>query len=118
MCFHVHPDHPTAKIAEKDITCYKVVETVRGNNQYKVKYISLYQGFIYERGKTYFSEISRYYNKIEEGVHSYTNLKTASEYKRYGVVLIECTIPKGSTYYYDPENEEYVSNQIKIIKTI
>lgn len=40
---------------------------------------------------------------ISEGFHSYTDDTIAN---------IKCVIPKGSIYYYNPYDKQYVSNQL------
>ena len=63
MCFFVYRDHPTAKIAKKDITCYKVVriKNIKGSNQYKKKYEirSHIQRFIYNLDEKYKTNIKK-----------------------------------------------------------
>ena len=57
---------------------------------------------------------------IEEEYHSYSNKNWAKEMRMKEKpfqnlhMVVECTIPKGSEYYYNPDDHEYVSNQIII----
>ena len=112
MCFYIHSKHPDPKIAEEDKTCYKygliIGETLR----------SYHQGFYYKFNKTYsLKEKLTGSSAIYEGFHSITNKKQAiaESGKEY---VVKCIIPKGATYYYNPDLQEYVSNKIKILKPI
>jgi len=54
---------------------------------------------------------------INKGFHSYTN-KEAGGWLLSLFFVYKCIIPKGSEFYYDNANEEYVSNQLIIKKLI
>ena len=109
------------KIAEEDITCFKVVSMREG----KVK--SYYKGFPYEFGEEYKTRIecrfSFYYDElvINEGFHSYANKDLHNGTTLWvelndGGILVECIIPKGSQYF---EHANYLcSNKIKIKKCV
>lgn len=96
MCLSV--DHGTTfKIAEKDITVFKVGK-IRGD-----EFSSKYRGFIYRKGniqnkvKLEFDEyvVSEESKYIYEGYHSYAKLSDAKMFK--GTVAI-FTIPKGTLH--------------------
>jgi hypothetical protein len=132
MCFHVQKGNVRPKIAEKDITCYKVFDNdAKYGNQYGTFIRSLYQFFSYKVGIKY--ELDGYINPIKDlhtnnsiievGLHSYTCLKHAKEksirlswFSGYCCVY-KCIIPKGSTYYVNTKHKEYVSDQI-IVKEL
>ncbi len=117
---------PVRRIAEQDITCYKVIFVAEN------KVISYYQEYEYEFEKLYTTEISNvaengYVFIIIQGFHSYEHCpKINSEgiesengtvYKFYNMDTIDtvrCIIPKGSEYYIN-ENGEIVSNAIIIM---
>lgn len=134
------------KIAQEDIKCYKILfkSSVRQGLFY-----APYQLFNYELGVTYFTNISVSYNcntfglsffryifykffndfldvkGVNQGFHSFVNLKNAIEernsdvdYKR--LVIGECIIPKGAKYYKGTylSYDGYVSDSIKINKII
>lgn len=134
------------KIAQEDIKCYKILfkSSVRQGLFY-----APYQLFNYELGVTYFTNISVSYNcntfglsffryifykffndfldvkGVNQGFHSFVNLKNAIEernsdvdYKR--LVIGECIIPKGAKYYKGiySSYDGYASNSIKINKII
>jgi len=130
MCFYVHNKHLKEKTAKRNITCYKVFSSYDINSNQHGKYIrSYYRSFNYKFGTHY--ELDGYINPlldangypsiINVGLHSYTSLEKtkkiisemASYYKK---IIIPCIIPKGSKYYYNPEDGEYVSDQIIIGK--
>jgi len=131
MCFYVQSKNKDPKIAKRDIVCYKIFRT----NDIKTKHVlSLYQDFKYRYGVLY--ELDGYINPItrnkswgkgkeqiiEVGLHSYSSKRQAQkEINGYFVgrrKIYECTIPKGSTYYYNSDRKEYVSDQIIINKQI
>ena len=119
MCFVIHEKHPDKKIAKRDITCYKDVLSHR-NKQF-VK--SAVKEFAYRFNRLYRTRLDRERIKVfgelaplNKGFHSTSNKKRnglwwASDFS------VRCIIPKGSEYYYNPEEMEYISNQI-IIKEI
>lgn len=113
MCFLIHHKHQDPKIAKRNVVCYKYLTP---------NWSSMHQHFKYERGVVYETElvVNIYITgTIHEGFHSYSKRKkfrhilTGSLFKQY-----KCVIPKGSTYYYNPEYEEYVSNQIIVKKCV
>ena len=112
MCFVIHKDHPKAKVAEKDIKVYKVLENNRG------RLISTYQYFKYNPKQLYHSKIViepwREKLLIDEGLHSFSSLKGVDDHISccaWEACVCEFIIPKGSEYYYNPDKQEYVSDQ-------
>jgi hypothetical protein len=124
MCFFTHPKHLNVKVAKKDITCYKICEKVRGSNQHIYKVRSYIREFEYITEKLYqdldvFKNIKVYngtYSTIRKGYHSYSNNDKMNYFLYKDSLHLKCTIPKGSLYYYNPDSQEYVSNQIIIHK--
>lgn len=49
---------------------------------------------------------------IDEGLHAHPNLDSAKKFKSYKEYIIECTIPKGSTYYLGTNNDIVTDNLI------
>jgi hypothetical protein len=122
MCFYIHPDQPNPKVATRSIRVWK---------RFRRDLTSPYQLFQYEHGKEYRSEMMAFpkfdgirylINRkvIEQGLHSYSS-RIKAEYKgsfsRYEETIIECTVPKGSTYYWNPRSQEIVSDRL-VIKAI
>lgn len=126
MCFSIHRKYGRKQIATADITVYKVLSI-----RYDGTLRSLYFGTRYVKKRLYDLGISlkrsRYdKNDIHAGFHSYStinmttnnspllnnNYKHNSNYDSNVPVI--CRIPKGSEYYYNPSDEEYVSNKIII----
>lgn len=133
MCFYIKDNKKY--IAEEDIVCYKGIFYQTDNSVE-----SFWTGFTYVFGRVYnmrdgitciwnskskldtvvsymtiiyslFNKILVSKDSIYAGYHAY---KVKPDYDFYSVV--ECIIPKGSTYYMN--DDEYVSNKIKIIKYI
>jgi hypothetical protein len=126
MCFKINKNYPKALTAEHDIECYKVM---------KIPYVSYFESLRYKLNTLYNETIQIVYQNdedidgdtkgyIEDGFHSYAHRFNANEFienfvqnKKIFVDIVVCIIPKGAKYYYNPIDEEYVSNQI-IIKGI
>ena len=110
MCFTITTPE---KIAKRDIVCYKRLIRRRG------QYTSVYQGSFYMFGKVYktvgFGFVGR---DVFEGRHSYSNLKQAKRLVWDIEVIVKCIIPKGTKYYYNPGDKEYVSLAIKLVKEL
>jgi len=116
MCFIIDEKHPDKKIATKSIMCYKVLKMVDN------KLRSPYQNFSYKLGRKYTSRLGKECGYINKGLHSFSS-KEAALYERddwYAskYIIFICKIPKGSEYYYNPTNQEYVSNQLIITKQL
>jgi hypothetical protein len=119
MCLKTTLTEP--KIAEKDITCYKVI---------RKDMTSLYHDdFKWEFGKMYHSLIeavndSQDRNKeIHQAFHSYEtleDLKKAYFSATVPCLTVKCTIPKGSTVYSGSHDnlKGYASNQLIINEVI
>lgn len=122
MCFNIHPEHPTELIAEEDIKVKKYYQ-LKGSH-----YESPWQGHEVKVGELYtepvYGEITRDicgHSTINKGFHSYQSDCNSKDsfYKSYHYSFpIECTIPKGTRYYYNPGEMEYVSQAILIGKPI
>lgn len=129
----------TPFIAEEDMTVYKILETYSSGNL-----CSLYYDFYWKIGVTYTQKIiaRRFTGSnpcafthdtladtgikgvppdkllcITEGFHSYATLQRAKHIYRKHETLVECTIPKGATYYKDM-SDLLVSNQLRVDKII
>lgn len=133
MCFYVKNNKKavTRWVALKDITCYKVI--IKNNDPNMIT--SLHKKFNYKLKHIYKTKLKnintkldpnqpeRYLTTIHRGFHSYSNKhKAILEYKwekgwGWSIEIVKCTIPKGSEFYYNSHDKEYVSNQI-IIKQI
>lgn len=114
----------SAKIADKDIVVYRILMKYTDGT-----YHSPYKDAPYEIGKLYTANI-QYYERlfykvdeypitqlvIEEGLHAYTSMGTASlqAFLINGIVF-EAIIPKGATYVLGTDND-IVSTQLKLIE--
>ena len=113
MCFVISSKYPEEKIAGKDIVCYKRLERSTGG------FLSPYQGKFYNLNKLYRSKLEcSSCHTIDVGLHSYSCKKRAKYCRVPGEVVTKGIIPKGSRYYYNSYNHEYVSNQIIVQEVI
>ena len=106
-------------------------------------YTSHFMSFTYEKGQTYQIEIERTKlwnydsflpaalqlpklnppgsaDTIDKGFHSFTTLDEALRNvddfaQPRSTRIVSCRIPKGATYYFNPDDEQYVSDQIAIV---
>ena len=117
MCLDIKPGSKP-EIALTDIIVYKHVIATRDPKVFQTSY----HHSDVELGVTYKSEIDTNTDySIEKALHSYLELETADyQAKDYSQVLIECIIPKGSTYYigifYDQPS--IASNTLIYVKVI
>ena len=111
MCLKTTLTEP--KIAQEDITCYKVIS----QNMTSLYYTE----FKWELGKLYETEMDfcPVYKTVSKAFHSYQSLEDL----RYGYYkselpcrIVKCTIPKGSEYYTGIQGSEngFTSNKLII----
>lgn len=135
MCFYIRNNEKEATLYEalEDITCYKLLYNnlqspylyYRYTLNKKVKSKLKIPKHINKKGNLQF-KVHKKYDKgfniltIEQGLHSYTNLKKARYKNMYGwdQSIFKCKIPKGSLFYKNNYTEEYVSNQLIVIKRV
>lgn len=115
MCFYINEKTPELRIAESDITCYKIIKKTWFS--FLGFYISIHKGFLYwfkhkfSCKKVMLCVVNDFC--IYEGYHSYTTKYQADRNKWvYKAVVKEFVIPKGTTYYIDEDSQEYVSEKI------
>lgn len=135
MCWYSYKK-PELRIAEEDITCYKVV----WNELMHPWVYSFYRNFKYSLHNQYFIKdgLSIDVHKridtrqleytIDEGFHSYIQKPgfkddciwcTDDSFECHGFeCIVKCTIPKGSVYYHNPINRILVSDSIIIDEII
>lgn len=122
MCFVVHPDYSEPLFADKDILCFKkgTLDWVDIYSPRQV-FVSLFRGHIYR-----FQELQPKIRLdseggiILEGYHSYTPEHTIVSLPTrcfVSITLVKCIIPRGSTYYYNPDTHEYVSSSLMVLET-
>ena len=118
MCFNVDKKHPHARTAKRAIVCFKVVNR---------DLCSYYQGFGHEYGflaKSRLKKEKRGTNGtcIYMGFHSYTCFEAAmKEYRcklSYDPIVVRCLLPRGTRYYYDSCDHEFVSNRIVVERKV
>jgi len=114
------PEGSKEEIADKDITCYKVLR-VRNwrflyfEAQYRnFKYWFWYKYFPCKKVKLEQKTTPWGFREIHKGYHSWqrSNIVTDAELWENNLILVELIIPKGTKYF---KNEyEYVSERIKL----
>ncbi len=131
MCFTIHEEHLEVKIATEDITCYKIfldnARTMPTKREHitreRFEYRTPFQQCLVKKEALMVAEIKpSYFDRAHElsyGIHSLTSLKAATSYRaKYEItnraVFAKCTIPKGSEYYYNPDTNQYISNQLQL----
>jgi hypothetical protein len=143
MCFIIHERHPTAKIAKKDITCYKFLTSdleppvfgasIRRNVVIHFKYLlnKLNDRVVLQEHHCKYYDVSRgcpcLERVINRGYHSYSSIRQVKKerylfeskfHSGYYLTLVSCIIPKGEVYFFNPINHQYVSSNIIINKII
>lgn len=103
MCFIIHEKHKEPKIATKDIVCYK-----SGSKIAKGNFESFWQDHVYRQGspKRTVKLVVSHRNEIQRGYHSFVKKPVTK------LSIAKFIIPKGAKYYYNPTENEYVSNKI------
>jgi hypothetical protein len=137
MCFNVRNNIESATlwVAKKNIVCYKrlndsLYSPYRG---FEYKLDKLYKAKIGSLNRTLFSDAIKTKNgiilkncytnnrkifSINRGLHSHSSLNSAKKMQSKYESIFKSIIPKGSEFYYDNVNKEYVSNQLIIKKLI
>ena len=109
MCLPTNQTKPL--VAEKDITCYKVVYPASKDGVF----CSEFRNFKYSLGTRYaekrFPE-TPVHSAVHEGFHSYRTIEAARIRESAPLVLIRCVIPKGSRYYESYTGEQYCSDTL------
>jgi len=122
MCFSIHEKHQIAKIANKDIVCYKTLIPCRfdlsilESPSQEELYFKKSDNFVIKVIKE-FTFNKNWANNIEQGLHSYSNKRKNNSWGR-GTMLFKAIIPKGTEYYYNPEVGEYVSLKLVVYREI
>jgi len=138
MCFIVQKTRPNAKIATRDIVCYKVVMEDGGrltpyyywftlpSDQYSLRTITYKMNKNNKSIKLTLKKPTFVFNTsletpkdskiIYEGYHSYATLFKAKEFCKTAIysnsIVVRSIIPEGTEYYYNSDREEYVSENI------
>lgn len=118
MCFDIHPENRKALIAREDIKVYKRLMNVRKrrNNIFcrTLTGFSPYQFLDYKQGVLVEAELGMSFtgDEINSGLHAYISFDMANACSGMYENIVEFIIPKGSTYYINPLNEEIVSNKM------
>jgi hypothetical protein len=115
-------------IANEDKLCFKIMTKKNGNTLESYIY-----GFLYEIGKTYVDDsvpidVLNSKNSLEGGVfHSYSQIQFQDLYGIWVdnnmrrlpfLYVVECSIPKGARYWFNPEDHTFASSKIRIDKVV
>jgi hypothetical protein len=115
-------------IANEDKLCFKIMTKKNGNTLESYIY-----GFLYEIGKTYEDDsvpidVLNGKNSLEGGVfHSYSQIQFQDLYGIWVdnnmrrlpfLYVVECSIPKGARYWFNPEDHTFASSKIRIDKVV
>ena len=114
MCFTITTPE---KIAKKDIGCYKLLDFAPHS---KCDYRSAWFSSPYKLGEVYKTKSFGFDEEdgIDKGRHSYSALSRARKVAWTGDCIVKCLIPKGTKYYYNSGDKEYVSLAIKLVKEL
>lgn len=142
MCFNIQAANRYPITAKEDIPCFKIYEKHKRGGIFKREQLkSIVRAHMVKVGATYKEPLfcnTRDYKvgesgiflggSIEEGFHSYhidhprqgwdSWARTIEGYGSMSLVIVECIIPKGATYYTNDDAGEYVSDKIKIKRTV
>ena len=129
MCFIVEKENNKVLINEKDIVCYKYTEKRNGN---KYSFFSLFRKYKYVVGLNYkvhdsdlkFGKEYVLHEALNVGFHSYKEIYyyKGSNYHFKELIrdnsIYKCIIPAGSFYMQNLGDEEYISDNIMIVKKL
>ncbi len=99
--------------ARKDIICYKRLKRESwGVPGYKTPHQGLSVN-IGSRGSRLKAELGIYQNRVNEGIHAYTNITKGKETMWERDILVKSIIPKGAKYIRGREND-IVATEMKL----
>ena len=118
MCFRIDLEYPNELVVENDILCYKHMYKVGKyfcSPVYPTKWLPGVLIKARGRSKRRVLAVGKD-NTIEAGIHSYNIKSVANIHRKYGEIIAQCKIPKGSRYY--ANDHQYVSDRIIIVKEV
>jgi len=138
MCFQIREGYEKELLATEDIICYKRLSYAKDEYHFNINYferdmnkdyddynpfdfISPFRLEKYSLGEIKSIQgnlIGNSLGEIHVGLHSYSSAIHANFFKSSYEMIYECIIPKGSKYYYNPNHNEYVSNQLIVMKNL
>lgn len=126
MCMYLKKGDESAKIANRDIVCYKMLKVIDDGRM-----ITPYQKMPCEIGAEYTSKLRKNVGKksVTFGLHTYTS--KAAAFMQYRAltcfgqfVVCKCIIPKGSSYFVGEflglsgTLRSYASNRLRIVEEV
>lgn len=144
MCIRLNSIEESPKVAESDMTTYKILEVLKDKKTGEESYyspFSIRKRLQYNVGKLYTETLGKkeevqylyggmegYYctAKTTTGLYSYRDLDTAVNFMNIlensfmapKCKIFQCTIPKGSKYYTPDKGYEIVSDNLEIINQV
>lgn len=145
MCIRLDSIKDCPKVAESDMTAYKILEVVKDKKTGEESYYSPFSinRQQYNVGKQYTESIGKiedvqdlYYLPMEKaykyaaktttGLYSYRDLDTAMTFLQIlensfiapKCKIFQCNIPKGSKYYAPDKGYEIVSDNLEIVSQV
>ena len=140
MCWEIKSKNiPEAKVAKRDIKVIKIVWEDDLTSMFKLFPYKVGNTYCLEGElKKVTTKINRglYQTTIDEGFHSYSTIVGTSQSRHGGIyytkvhrevtprlvlrrkgrlAIMECTIPMGAKYYYNPNTCEYVSDTLHVV---
>lgn len=121
MCFEIHKKYLNVQIAKKDITCYKILNKEDDGIIASIVYDEVYfkkggsSEYVNKEVKEFSFNTDR--TEINSGLHTYSSYVLAHHKAKYhNKQMHKCIIPKGTKYYYNPDDQEYVSLKLKVFR--
>lgn len=148
MCIRLNCIEESPKVAESDMTTYKILEVVKDKKTEEESYYSPFSirklqynvgklytetlgktediQYLYEPEEAYIGEGYKCTAKTTTGLYSYRDLDTAVNFMNIlensfmapKCKIFQCTIPKGSKYYTPDKGYEIVSDNLEIINQV
>lgn len=144
MCIRLNSIEESPKVAESDMTTYKILEVLKDKKTGEESYYSPFstrKRLQYNVGKLYTETLGKkeevqylyggmegYYcsAKTTTGLYSYRDLDTAVQFMHVlensfiatKCKIFQCSIPKGSKYYTPEHGSEIVSDNLEIVNQV
>ena len=120
MCFYISPSTPDVLVATGDIKCVKILRKTRFGTQSPYigeKYHTFWRKKCVKKKAKFGHKQFGGINAIEEGLHSYMSVEDVGSMASCDGVY-NAIIPKGSLYYMNQQDGEYVSNKLHVFDMI
>ena len=122
MCFIIDENYPDEQISKEDIVCYKILIVSDADHHQIVSPVRHHLWFNTRKKEASVKKTATIaiavYDKIHEGLHSYSTLAKAKLevlsrwYIGNNARIYEAIIPVGTKYFYNSDDREYVSESL------